>query len=390
MSTVTYQYFPLVAEIQMMLNTVRNKYHGSWEHLSVDGKYGPISKNAVTQFKISIGFTPVGDVVTSEFVDRLREEYNRIPKLLNSTDNLIPYYDTGKLENRFPILKIIDTISDLFDNINDFVEGEMEYIRQTGRAKAGIIQRLGLHISRFDNRFAQWRNSLETAERSQSAIDTQKTIIKQNEDLARQASKGDFSTRPRNPADTLRARTAQSTMNKAEMISRAHQANLDRARNSARSVMKEIMEDLKKYDLVGKINRKVQEIMPKGGQYGIGKIKIPMNVGGSLLALVPLKDLIYDLFTYEDSDAWRVKAMEHLFDFIDGVIIGFVSAILAEIIVLAGAAIVGASGAAGAIAIIIAVVAVVIAIAIGYFFDKHDISLSRMVVDYCADIVPAF
>lgn len=387
MSTV-YQDLPVIREIQVMLNAVRSKYNYRWEYLSVDGKYGPKSRNAVAQFKDSINFTPADDNLTTDFLARLREEFDPMPKFLNSTDDLVPY--TSSPKDRSPILKTVDIISDLLKNMNEFVDSELEYIKQTGRPKAGIIRRLSLHVSSFDQRFAQMQTSIETIEKSQSAIDTQRATIKRNENLARQASKGDFNTRSRNPVDTLRAKTAQSTMDKARMIGGAHQANLDRARNSAQSLMKEISEDLKKYDLVGKVDRAVQKVLPKGGQYSIGKVNIRVNAGGSLLTLISLKDLICDLFTYEDSDAWRAKATAHLYTFLDGVIIGLVSIFLAKIIVIAGAAIVGAAGATGAIAIIIAVVAVVIAIAIGYFFDKHDISLSRMVMDYCADIIPAF
>ncbi len=390
MSTV-YQDLPVIREIQEMLNAVRSKHHYRWEYLSVDGKYGPISRNAVIQFKRSIGFTPEDDNLTTGFLDRLREDYAPMPKLLNTTDDLVPYYDAGKLEDRFPILKLINAVSDLFDNMSGFVDDEMEYIQQTGRRKAGIVKRMSLHVSRFDNRFTQLRGSIETAEKNQLAIDTLNKTIKQNEDFARQASKGNFNTRPRNMIDTLCARTAQSTVDKAKgMIDRVYRPNLDRAINSSRSIMNTILDDLKKYDLVGKIDRKIRENLPKGGQYSIGKVKIRVNAGGFLLTLVSLKDLIYDLFTYEDSDAWRAKVRGHLYDSIDEVIIGIISVFLAKILVITGAAAVGATGAAGAIAIIIAVVAVVIAIAIGFFFDKHNISLSRMVVNYCADIVPAF
>lgn len=389
MSTI-YQDLPVIREIQGMLNAVRGKHHYKWDYLSVDGKYGPKSKNAVVQFKSSIGFTPGNDDLTTEFLDRLREDCASVPMFMNSTDDLVPY-DTGKLEDRFPIRKMISTVSDLFDNISGFVDDEMDYIQQTGRRKAGIVKRLSLHVSRFDNRFAQLRDSVEAAEKSQAAIDTLNETIEQNEDFARQASKGNFSNRHQNPADTLRNKAAQSKVSKAQgMIDRVYRPRLIEANNSANSIMEKIKEDLKKCDIVGKIDRKIQEILPKEGQYSIGKVKIRVNAGGTLLTLVSLKDLIYDLFTYEDSDAWRAKAKEHLYDFIDGVIIGIISAFLAKIIVLAGVAIVGTAGTAGAIAVIIAVVAVAIAIAIGYFFDKHDISLSRMVVDYCADIVPAF
>lgn len=387
MSTAIYQDLPLVRDIQEMLNAVRCKYHGSWEHLSVDGKYGPRSRNAVKQFKISVGFIPANDDLTSSFIDRLREEYAREPKLSSCTDDIDPYYDTGKLEDRYPILKIVDLLSDLITHMSDFVNSESEYIKQTGRPKPKIIERLSLHVSRFDKRFAQMQASIEAAEKSQSAIDTQNTIIKQNEDLARRASKGDFNARSQNTIDTLHARTAQNEIAKAQMNRKIQQKNLYQARESSRSIMNKILNDLKKYDLVGKIDRKVQEFLPKGGQYGTGKVRIQVKAGGFLFTLISLKDLIYDLFTYENSDAWRAKTTAHLYDFIDGMIIGLVSVFLAEILLIAGAA---AIGTAGAGAIIITILAVIIATVIGLFFEKHNISLSQMIVDYCAAIVPAF
>lgn len=80
-------YDPYIKSVQEKLNAIRVRYHGNWDCLIVDGKYGEKSGDAVKAFQVYKKITPAkGELgpTTSRYIDEL---YNTVPKLTSATTN---------------------------------------------------------------------------------------------------------------------------------------------------------------------------------------------------------------------------------------------------------------------------------------------------------------
>ena len=78
---------PFVQEVQKKLNYVRMSFHGNWEYLKEDGKYGVKTQNAVKGFQLYRGITPVSGILGSTTYKYLNELYNK-RSIITSAKNL--------------------------------------------------------------------------------------------------------------------------------------------------------------------------------------------------------------------------------------------------------------------------------------------------------------
>ena len=74
-------------EVQKKLNYVRMSFHGNWEYLKEDGKYGVKTQNAVKGFQLYRGITPVSGILGSTTYKYLNELYNK-RSIITSAKNL--------------------------------------------------------------------------------------------------------------------------------------------------------------------------------------------------------------------------------------------------------------------------------------------------------------
>lgn len=89
------QFDSFVLEVQKKLNCVRRSFHGNWEYLDEDGKYGVKTQNAVKSFQIYRGITPVSGILGSTTYNYLNELYNKIPQI-TSANNHLPNKETPR------------------------------------------------------------------------------------------------------------------------------------------------------------------------------------------------------------------------------------------------------------------------------------------------------
>lgn len=74
---------PFIKDIQIKLNVIRLQYHGNWDYLVPDGKYGPRTANAVKCFQVYRNITPASGELgptTSMYINQI---YNNQPQITN-------------------------------------------------------------------------------------------------------------------------------------------------------------------------------------------------------------------------------------------------------------------------------------------------------------------
>lgn len=362
-----------VREIQAMLNRIRTQYHLNWEYLSEDGIYGPKTAQAVKVYQIYRGITPASGVLGPTTIDYIADSYKRIPVITAQSSSLKPYYDTQGLADKSFLVKAIDAIGAFLSNTNDFVKGEIRYVNSLGRLDAGALKnRYVAFATRFDPKMKELKQLLG---KNTVANDT----IAKNMALAKQPGFGAKSS-----VAELNIRAAQRAVSKSKQAIRINTRQAQRA-------SLDLIGELKKFDVLSKIEK---FLASKGitGRIELSALKSKPGItikGGGLLVLLNLKDLIYDLCQVDEwgTEAWKAKIVKHFFEFLDDIVVGFASFVLAQLIV---GAVVGASISAGWIAVIVAIVAILIAALITYFMDEAEVSFSETALEGYKSIVRIF
>lgn len=73
-----------VRDIQEKLNSIKFRYHGNWDYLTIDGIYGPQTANAVKSFQILKNITPASGELGPTTSKYINEVYNNVPKITNA------------------------------------------------------------------------------------------------------------------------------------------------------------------------------------------------------------------------------------------------------------------------------------------------------------------
>ena len=180
------------------------------------------------------------------------------------------------------------------------------------------------------------------------------------------------------------------------------QANAQRAQNAAQKQNRiykkvalnnseSIIKELERINLVSRI-----EIYLKAhgisGEISLDKLKFFKGKkielkGGGVFLLWSLKDLIADIldFKHWGSEEWKSEFRKHIYEFVDGMIMGFAAVVIAEVIVAIGAAaatLVGITISASWIVVIVAILAVIIALGLMYLLDVSGKSFSETVLQH--------
>lgn len=291
-----------------------------------------------------------------------------------------PYYDTRGLSDRFTVIQIADAVVDFVDNVGDFIEDEITNARMLAKAARGESAALATFQSkvttfatRFDPELKKLRKMVQSCVGSRAVIDKYESTAKSRTD-----STTSFPQK-------MRKLDAQRKVSEAQRIYRGQSKN---AENLSHTVM----------DKLGERNYKerVNSILKKMGLAReikiewLEKLKIPSGTikvsVGTYFKVWTFKDIIADLVSYKEwgTEVWKQRLIQHIYDLLDGFVIGYASTVLAQMIALAVAGLAAAAGvtiSAGVIAIIVASVAVIIGLVIGFLLSKADVSFTEYAVE---------
>jgi len=368
---------PDVKVLQNYLNTVRRKIHGSWLEVAVDGKFGKATDDAVKAFQTHCNISADG-IVGPQTWQRLDNFYKAQYFLTqpSAQDQFSSRskrkYDTTSLSKKYPILKIIDVITDVIDGFSSFIPDLINQVGDFSKVKNPAILKGSFmsYATRFEPKIKELNKLVKAASGNRKTIDQGPKSVDPTK-----YHKSDT-------ASLLKAQNAQRQVSKAVNMNKFYY-------NEAISKKsREIINDLKKFDLYGKVDKFLKK-HGLSGEIKLDKIKafkgknIKISAGG-LLRVYALKDLIWDLCQYKDwgTEEWKQDFKKDLYDFLDGLILGFAAGVLAEIAVSLGIAAAGLTISAGWVVLIIAIVGVLIACLLAWVLDMCDKSFTETLVEW--------
>lgn len=351
-----------IEKVQRMLNYLRNRFHLGWSHLEDDGRYGPITAAAVKGFQL--WYTCKGNGILD------KETYEQIGKAMNMSPAIITQGKGIRKEDPI-IVKVADGFMDCLKELDSIINEEIQYAKSLGKFDAKIIaQRFSYHISKLDPKIEKLQKLFKENIESKKAIDT----LSANTDQ-KISPKDSFSQR-KTKIDT------QSNISKYQM-------KVNYTSNEGKKISKDFIKELEKWNLLKKTETRIKQIGITG-DLKVGDLKnIKIKAGGVFL-MWSLKDIICDLFKYEEwgKENWKQDLLEHCYVFLDNLIIGFISTIIAQLIVALSASAIAASGiitiSGGWIIALVVILALIIGLIIGSFIKKvcgDDASISKFIYE---------
>jgi len=331
-----------VAEVQRMLNSIRVNFHHSWDYLSEDGIYGKQTANVVRQFQIYKGIssqmTKDGPVLGDTTILYIKEMYQHVPQICS----ISPYtkiYNAHQKISPIDIAKnITDGVISCIQTFDEFLKREISYTNSLRASNPNAMQQ----------RFYSFATKMDP------------TMQKLKKHLSAYFDKDDF-------------------LNKSY-----HNKNAKKNRQN-------LVKELKKFDIVAKIERFLES---KGfsGKIEIGGSKSKNTIkikGGGILAIWSYKDLILDICKFSEwgTEKWSADLKKHFYEVLDGLIIGYASTVIAELIVGVTAAAVGVTISAGWIVAIIAIAALLISILFSFLMSEADVSFSQKAFEGYSEII---
>lgn len=342
-----------VRAMQRMLNTIRVRDHHLWEHLNEDGIYGPATARAIKKFQeyrnISSVMAPEGPILGDTTIEYLRQVYFTHPQLsstssLISPDSLVTYSGVKRIgegmmptvrsnvsRRKFGVLELTDLIMSVISNFDDFLKQEIQYVASIDPYSKSALKR----------RFTDF-------------------VTRQNSKMRSITSHMDSIAAGKDSRSSYHQRKVQ-----------VRKINL--------------LEELKKYDIIGKIEKKVASMgFVKTISAKAPGITSKIHIrGGGLLALWNYKDLIGDALCFNQwgEDEWKERIKHHFFELIDGLIIGLICTLIVNLIMQGVAAACAATVSSGVLILIAAVAVVLLSAFFTYIFNLENNSFTEKAVD---------
>lgn len=367
------RYSAEVKDVQRKLNAIKYNVHGNWPVVATDGLYGPETRRAVMGFQVYRNITPAtGNAVGETTMRYINEAYGRVPMIKPAPDNLKPYYVTKGLSEKYPVLQIIDRTSDFLSNLDNFIGELTRHITDLGKANPNALR--GTYMS-FVTQWNPKMNELRNLFHRNMA--STQTIL-------------DNTSQAKIRVDSVRTFPEQQTIMEAQRKISYAKRDLKIYTPKAKKASFDLIAELKKINVL----QKIEGFLKTKGLSGEIKVDALKNIklsgnfkfgAGTCLKVWNFKDLIIDVLSYKEwgTDEWKAKTMKHLYKALDAIIIGYASAVIAELVAgigIALAAAVGVTVSVGWIAVIVAVVAVIIAVLIGFLLESADVSFSEYAV----------
>lgn len=375
-------YDPQVVDLQCKLNAVRNTFHHNWPLLKPDGYFGNDTERAVKGFQQSVTISSDG-IVGDQTWGYLNSKVRNVPTIKSAQNNLSigPATSNSVIEggkNDPSILKIAGTITttilSIVDDMDDFVKSMVKSIRNYSKVNPNALKNSYVNFTaRWDPRMRELRNAVQK-------------IIQSNETISANKPQANKRINYRHP-DSIQVSNkinAQRTISSAQTQNRIY-------KKVAFKNSENIIKELERINLVSRIENylKAHGI---SGEISLDKLKFFKGKkiklkGGGVFLLWSLKDLIADILDFKNwgSMEWKAEFKKHLYEFVDGMIMGFAAAVIAEVIVAivaAAATLVGITISAGWIVVIVAILAVIIAAGLMYLLDVSGKSFSETVLQH--------
>lgn len=406
--TPSNEYNSDVEKIQGLLNEISEypAYSGQWEHLKVDGYYGPLTEEAVKAFQRVSNIQQTGIVgdQTMAAMESVSPSISALPEkqlyisaapeqqlYISAAPGQQMYISAAppKYELEIPsisfsdignsiskawngVKEVVDKFMDLAKDIDKIVKDEVAYAVKLGKCSPGTqLEHFKWSVTRLDPKMKALKEAFVSNAESQAEV-AKNTVKKQP-------------YQAKTSMEATQISRANSARGKAQM-----RANISAAK--ARTASSQYIDCLKKYNIVPKVVNQLKK-MGITGEFSIGKIKLPKVTAGGVFMAWSLKDIIWDLMQVQDwgKDEWKEDLTKDCYDFLDQMIVSLVSMVIAELIVGAVAAIVAlAAGtviSGGALAVIVVIVALVIGLIIGWLishFCGEDFSLSKFLFEGAA------
>lgn len=339
-ATSSPKYDATVYMVQLKLDYIRNKVHGSWPFLKADGLFGPQTKAAVKGFQIYRNITPVSGEIGDTTMKYLDEEYKRMPMLKDcyhpiTANNLITALtdNVGAYDCIHFIADIVAQFFSVFDNASKIAEKQANLAKrlQKGVIFRGDIQNL------IDKTF-NGNPQLE-------AIRKKIKLLWSKED-----SFNDLLKQPNGNTNAWNYAKGKHKIKELSYISKAQQ-QLAKEKSVIEYITHELKQSFERYiekinsaNFAQKITKAIEERAPK---FVKGK-----KIGGRVLSAASLLPVITDLVALS-YNAWTGKSTERIKEQLLDDLISLVEGTLIYIIV---AFIVTAAGLTGGVAIIVVVV----------------------------------
>ena len=329
-----------------MLNAIRNNFHHNWEPVAEDGIYGPKSARAVRGFQqyrgISSQNTPNGPVLGDTTIRYLKESYSNVPQLRAWSPTVV----TPHKSESFNLMTFTSAIMDCISSFDAFIKNEMTYVDSLRLSNPKSLQ--------------QRYHSLVTM------LDPRMKKLK----------------------EYLRSKKTLSNNKK---------------RKDAKNIRKKILYDIKQYDIIGKIDKEVDKFLRSKGiktdfdiKYNNKIVKNVKIKFSGIFTIWNFKDLIGDAIRINEwgTDKWKNDVKKHFYEMLDGLIIGIVSSLMAELAVVGVIAVTGLTISTGWIVAIIAIVATLLSVLFSYLLDATlldatDISFAEISQQGYADVLAA-
>lgn len=341
---------PQVLKAQEILNGIRMRNHTLWDILETDGIMGPKTQCAIMEFQayMNIPVTGILDSVTlanlaahnTQFMPSKESSvmlhgyvvmYDTPLSYINEAmDSAKPNYDTSGITDKSCLALMMDYVLNFMNNVKQFIDREIEYVKSIKKANLTAIKQHYITFAmQLDPRMKKMKDSLLKL-------------------------MGKETKRPGKLKKSLRANG------------------------------NDIIEELRRFDIVGKVKKYLKSI-GISGKFNIntpkGKVKVRVTWNGITTAW-SLKDILWDLCCYNEwgTEEWKARLYKHFTKFLDDFVIGLTAYVIAELLVGGALVVAGVTVASGTVAIFVGVVAVLIAALIGMFFDKANFSFSDIAI----------
>lgn len=367
------RYSAEVKEVQRKLNAIKYNVHGNWPVVATDGLYGPETRRAVMGFQVYRNITPAtGNAVGDTTMRYINEAYGRVPMIKPAPVDQKPYYDTKGLSEKYPVLQIMDYASDFLSNLDSFIGELTRHITDLGKSNPNALR------GAYNSFVTQWNPKMNEL----------KKLFNRN--MASNNAISDNSSQAKTRVDTARSFPERQQIMEAQRKISYAKRDLKIYTPKAKKASFDLIAELKKINVL----QKIEGFLKTKGLSGEIKVDALKNIklsgnfkfgAGTCLKVWNFKDLIIDVLSYKEwgTDEWKAKTMKHLYKALDAIIIGYASAVIAELVAgigIALAAAVGVTVSVGWIAVIVAVVAVIIAVLIGFLLESADVSFSEYAV----------
>lgn len=354
-----------VLAVQNKLNTIRFNESGKWIYLKPDGLFGKDTKFAIETFQKCKGVIGVEygtiDTKTLQVIDTY---YNQVP-MLKAADPKLNTTPTKKPELLPCVKTVADKFMDVLSGVDTLIKGEIEYAIKLGKcdpkALVGHFRassvRLDPSIKRLQELFKKNLGGQE--------------IIARNDTLANKQA-----YQARTPVERIDIKKAQQARSSGQSIVKV-------TSKQAKDLSTRYVNELRRFDFVTRISNQLKKIGITG-EIKVSQLKSIKIKAGGVFIVWSLKDILWDLFQFNQwEDAkWQEDLLKDCYEFLDQLIIGAISMVIAEAIVALAVLAIGATVSGGAIAVIVVVVAIIIGLIIGFLihtFCGEDFSFSKYV-----------